>query len=358
MKKVIRCLGMMALMALAFTSCKKTDQQSTFKATIPALTIADIQDDEDRAYIQITGNSAQPMFELNDRAMIFNISETNPEMSHCASYKTLGAGTSVEFVDAGTGTVGAALDGGYYLYYPSFIVPDVNNPEYDPEEPIYVLDRLETELEGVGDEGPANKSKFYVSPVQKYRADKVARHDLYMAAHLTQEQAPTLDDDNANFMFTPICGVLQLHAYEAAQRTVTKIEIVDNTMSLSGWVELIIPAVGNPNELKALCNHLKTDPTNETYLAQLNQFRANAEVNITETGHSVTLDIPGGVQLGPNSSNPAIFNIVLRPLALMNGFHIILTFDDESTKDCDLTSKNWVISPNELQRRLFNVDKY
>jgi hypothetical protein len=357
MKKVIRCLGMMALMALAFTSCKKTEEQSTFKATVPGLTIADVQDDEDRAYIQINGTAAQPVFEKNDRAMIFNISVTNPEASHCASYKTLATGTSVDFINAGTGTVGVALDGGYYAYYPSFIVLD----DSDPENPDYVLDRLETELEGIigetpeTSEAPANKSKFYVSPVQEYREGKVARHDLYMAAHLTQEEAPNLAD--AAFVFTPVCGVLQLQAYETAQRTVTKIEIIDNTMALSGWVECIIPAI-HKDELRALFNHLKTDPTNPTYLAQLNQFRADAAVNITETGHSVTLDIPGGVQLGPNKNNPAIFNIALRPLALMNGFHIILTFDDGSTKDCDLTSKNWLVSPNELQRRLFNVDKY
>jgi hypothetical protein len=344
MKKVIRCLGMMALMALAFTSCKKVEQQSTFKATMPQLVIQDIQDDEDRAYIDVVGNNAVVKFEKNDRVMIFNISEDSAAMSHCAVYKAQATGQVVDFLNAGNGTVGVALDGGYYAYYPSSVIPDPEDPE------SFIPDRIETELE----QGE-NKSKFLVSPVQQYRPQYVAKRDLYLAA-----KSDALNLADAHFQFKFICGVLQLHAYETPNptngqtRTVTKIEVVDNNMALSGWVEAIIPAI-DPDAMMTLFNNF--DLTNPSYVAALNQWRSDAGINITEAGHSITLDIPEGVQLGSSKNNPAIFNIVLRPLALMNGCHIILTFADGSTKDCNVT-KDWKICPNSIHPKYFNVDKY
>lgn len=335
MKKVFRCLGMMALVALAFTSCKKNEEQTTFKASAPQLII----EDEDRAYV----DGLVINFEVNDRVMIMNINETAPEESHCANYKAIQQGSHVEFVNAGEGTVGIAEDGGYYAYYPSFLV-QVDEWDFQP-------DRIITELE-FGE----NKSKFYVSPDQEYRENLVPRKDFYLAGHTTQAQAPTLAD--ADFQMKSICGVLELKPYEAAQRTVTSIEIVDNFFTLTGWTELIVPEI-DADEMMTLFNGF--DPTSTTWMDALNTWKTETGFNVTGPGkgNSVTLHMPaGGVQLGATKATTPAFNIVLRPLALTYGCHIIFTFDDGNTKDIDLSTKNLKIKPNTVKTVGLNMDNY
>ena len=52
MKKVLKCMGMMALVALAFTSCKKNeDTKRSFYASGAALRIQNVR--EDRPYADV-----------------------------------------------------------------------------------------------------------------------------------------------------------------------------------------------------------------------------------------------------------------------------------------------------------------
>lgn len=297
---------MMALVALAFTSCKKQEQQTTFKASVADF----IVEDEERAYIDA---QSKIHFEVGDRMMIFNISIDSAEMSHCATYKAIEDGNHVEFVNSGMGTVGVALDGGYYAYYPSTLVPD------PADEWGFVSDRIETELE-FGE----NKSKFYISPVQQYRADKVARKDLYLAG---RTDAPNLAE--ANIVMKSICGVWKLQPYDnrVTPRTVTEIKIVA-PHHLSGWVELIVPEM-DADEMMAMFNNFNaTDPT---YLATLAAYKNRIGYNVTDGGYSITMTMPeGGVQLGKTRQTTPSFNIVLRPLAMTFGADVTFTFSDGS----------------------------
>jgi hypothetical protein len=339
MKKVFRCLGMMALMALAFTSCKK-DQQQVFTATMPDLMV----EDEDRAYID--GN-LKVHFEIGDRVMIFNISEDSAITSHCATYRAVQDGNRVEFVNSGMGTVGAALDGGYYAYYPSTLI----NMGGDPGFEIYESDRVRTKLE-FGE----NKSEFYVAPVQEYREGKVARKDIYLAGHTTQAQAPTLDA--ANFMMKFFCGVLQLKPTESRteHRKVTEITVYDNQLALSGWVELIIPEI-DYDELTALNNNF--NPNNPTYMANLAAYKERIGYKVTEASDHITLTMPeGGVELGNSKASTPAFNIVLRPWALAFGSHIVFTFENGDTLDCDLSNFNLRIKPNVVKVVTLNLDAF
>ena len=334
MKKVIKCMGMMALIALAFTSCKK-QEQSTCKATIQDLVV----EDEDRAYID--GNY-KVHFEVGDRIMIFNISNSDPLESESATYRTVDEGTHVELVHSGFGNVGNAEDAGYYAYYPSSFV---DGPSGAPEP-----DRIDVLLED-----GENKSRFLVSPEQEYRPDMVALKDFYLAGHVTQAEAPTIG--MANFHMQFICGVLQLKPYEAAQRTVTRIEVVDNFFNLSGWVEVIIPEIDNA-EMTTLFNSF--NPADPTWVDALNTWRTKTGFNVTgaEMGNVMGLDIPGGVQLGNTKATTPVFNIVLRPLALTYGCHIIFHFADGGMKDIDLSSKNLKIKPNVVKSVGLNMDNY
>lgn len=326
MKKVIKCLGMMALVAVAFTSCKKEETQSSIMVSSQNLVTVD----EDRAYLDDATNKTS--FEIGDRVMVFNISETTPTQSHCAIYESIGEGNNVQFVNSGYGDDAQdALDGGYYAYYP-FVEPNQN---------------IITEL-NYGE----NKSKFRVQAEQTYRADKVSLGDLYMAGH---SDATTLDAAVATFQMRNIMGVLRLMPYEAAQRTVTQIQVVDNTFHLSGWVELIIPEV-DAAELQALFNSYS--PT-EAWMNTANTIKNRMGYNVTEAGYSITLNVPDGVQLGATKATTSAFNIVLRPLALSQGFHIIFTFADGTTKDVDASAiHSFCIKPNVRLNLGLNLDNW
>ena len=327
MKKVIKCLGMMALVAVAFTSCKKDEPKSSITVASEDLITVDM---EDRAYLHDPSNHTY--FEIGDRVMVFNISETNPTESHCNVYESIGEGSNVRFVNSGYGDVAEdALDGGYYAFYP-FVEPNQN---------------IITEL-NYGE----NKSKFRVQAEQTYREDKVSLGDLYMAGN---SNAAHLDAAVANFQMQNIMGVLRLMPYEAAQRTVTQIQVVDNHFHLSGWVELIIPEV-NPTELKALFNSYNTS---DEWMNAANAIKNRMGYNVTEAGYSITLNVPEGVQLGTTKANTPKFNIVLRPLALSQGFHIIFTFDNGDTKDVDLSHiRTLCIKPNTRLDQGLNLDNF
>ena len=143
--------------------------------------------------------------------------------------------------------------------------------------------------------------------------------------------------------------------YEAAQRTVTQIQVVDNHFHLSGWVELIIPEV-NPTELKALFNSYNTS---DEWMNAANAIKNRMGYNVTEAGYSITLNVPEGVQLGTTKANTPKFNIVLRPLALSQGFHIIFTFDNGDTKDVDLSHiRTLCIKPNPRLDQGLNLDNF
>jgi hypothetical protein len=338
MKKVFRCLGMMALLALAITSCKK-QEQTAFKASVQDFVVVD----EDRAYVD---GQSKIHFEVGDRLMIFNISVDSAEMSHCATYKAIEDGNHVEFVNSGMGTVGVALDDGYYAYYPSSLVQD---PE---DEWGFISDRIITELEG-----GENKAKFYVAPEQQYRPNMVARKDFYLAGHTTHDEAPNLAI--ADFQMKSICGVWKLQPYDNAQRRVTKIEITDPNMALSGWVELIIPEL-DYNEMMGMFNNF--NPNSPTYMAQLAAYKERIGYSVTDGGNTITLNLPAeGVQLGKTRATTPTFSIVLRPAALMRDFDVVFTFSNGQTatkhiaNGSALTPVNTVVCPNTIKSHGMNL---
>lgn len=325
MKKVIKCLGMMALVAVAFTSCKKEETKSSITVASQDLVTVD----EDRTYLHDSGKT---YFEIGDRVMVFNISETTPTQSNCGVYECIGEGSLVQFVNSGYGDAAQdALDGGYYAFYP-FIEPFENIISELPDG--------------------ENKSKFRVQPEQTYRPDKVSLGDLYMAGH---SNAATLDAAVATFQMRNIMGVLRLLPYENAQRTVTQIKVVDNHFHLSGWVELIIPEV-NGDELQAL---FYSYSQTQEWMNAANAIKNRMGYNVTDAGMSITLNVPDGVKLGATKASTPAFNIVLRPLALSQGFHIIFTFDDGTTKDVDASAiHNYCIKPNVRLNLGLNMDNF
>ena len=321
---------MVAIVALAFTSCKKNEQKSTVMIMTQEL-VDEV--DENRAYMA-PGNN-QIIFERGDVVMIFNIDEEVPTHSHCAQYEAVQSGNFVTMQNCGTGEVAEDILDAYYAFYPG------------GREHVY------TEL-GQGQ----NKSKFFVAPTQEYRPNRVPADAMYMAAkvdnveHLSQTENP-----ESAFFFRNICGVYDLMLFDANGPSVVKeISITDNTLNLSGWVELIIPEV-DPVEMQSLFNNY--DPNNTAYMQSLAQYLNRVGYNVTEQGNTLTLTMPEeGVQIGTTQATCTHFYMVLRPLALTHGYTIDITFADGSTKTIDRSDRNHQVAPNVVKHYGYNLANF
>ena len=337
MKNVIRCICMMAIVALAFTSCKKEVQKTTKPTTaIFTITAQDLVDgnvNENRAYFDPT--SLKIMFDQGDMVMIFNIDEEVPTNSQCAQYAAVQDGNCVTLQNCGFGEVAENVRNAYYAFYPSG--PGHIQCEFYQGE---------------------NKARFYVSPTQKYRPNRVPLEAMYMAAkvdnveHLAQTENP-----ETCFWFRNICGIYDMMLFDPNGPTVVKeIKITDNSFDLSGWVELIIPEV-DPVEMQSLFNNY--DPNNTAYMQSLAQYLNRLGYNVTEKGNTLTLTMPEeGVQIGTTQATCTHFYMVLRPLALTYGYTIDIKFADGSTKTIDLSDRNHQVAPNVIKHYGFNLANY
>lgn len=343
MKRVIKCMGMMALVALAFTSCKKNEEKSVFTAATQQFVI----EDEDRAYVDA---NQKIHFEEGDVCMMFNISTADPMTSHCATYAAIEDGNVVEFRNCGLGTVAEnILDDGYYAFYPG-------NVGFE--------NHVVTELE-MGE----NKSAFLVAPTQEYRPDAVALEHMYMAAKVAPTETAHLAD--AHFTFRNLCGILTLKPYEATPRTVTSIEIVNNGMNLTGWVELILSEL-DPIEMQDMFN--RWNPADAAYMSELNLYKDRIGYHVYDAmptatalaptgviGNTVTLNVPN-VTLGTSKATTPAFNIVLRPLAFAFGGQIIFHFDNGDIKPVNITSasdiQKYFMKPNVVKSIGLNLDTH
>lgn len=331
MKRVIRCFCMIALVALAFTSCKKQEQKSN--VMIVTQQLVDENVDENRAYFDPT--SLKIMFEEGDVVMIFNIDNEVPTHSHCAQYEAIQEGNYVTMQNCGTGEVAEDILDAYYAFYPGG------------------RDNIRTEMAG-----GENKSMFYVAPTQEYRPDRVPLEAMYMAAkvdnvaHLHETENP-----ETAFYFRNICGVYDMMLFDPNGPTVVKeITITDNNFDLSGWVELIIPEV-DPVEMQSLFNNY--DPDNTAYMQTLAQYLNRVGYNVTEKGNTLTLTMPEeGVQIGTTQATATHFYMVLRPLALTNGYTIDIKFADGSTKTIDRSDRNHQVAPNVVKHYGYNLANF
>lgn len=331
MKRVIRCFCMIALVALAFTSCKKQEQKSN--VMIVTQQLVDENVDENRAYFDPT--SLKIMFEEGDVVMIFNIDNEVPTHSHCAQYEAIQEGNYVTMQNCGTGEVAEDILDAYYAFYPGG------------------RDNIRTEMAG-----GENKSMFYVAPTQEYRPDRVPLEAMYMAAkvdnvaHLHETENP-----ETAFYFRNICGVYDMMLFDPNGPTAVKeITITDNNFNLSGWVELIIPEV-DPVEMQSLFNNY--DPDNTAYMQTLAQYLNRLGYNVTEKGNTLTLTMPEeGVQIGTTQATATHFYMVLRPLALTNGYTIDIKFADGSTKTIDRSDRNHQVAPNVVKHYGYNLANF
>ena len=323
MKKLVKGICLLGVVALVATSCNKENTDAKVYRGVNFDERFEVEAangfEGERVYLD---DSYKVYFEADDLVMLFNIDDANAANSEAALYKVTTAGNTPEFAPyQAEETISDEMMSAKYAFYPG------NNVDL-------------TELAN------DNRGIFKLEPVQEYREGKISQEALYMAAKIDNA-------DNDVFAFRNICGILTLKFYSPTAKTVKSIAITDNSMSLTGDVTLKVNTVDPAamiGDFKNICEG------NATVAEIATQYQDEMGYCVDASGNTVTLDCGTGVALGTTAAAANTFYIVLRPLALMNGFDAVITFGDNTTKTISLSSNN-VIKPNTL--RVFpalNVD--
>lgn len=326
MKKIVTSICMVAVVALAFTSCKKKENSQAFAFNHSVEQLVSDEGSLEKAYVD---DNFTFQFEVNDHVEIFNIGDNTGANSSCGLYKV---DNNMILQPTGSGAATPTTNGNYYAFYPGDNVT-IGSEFYNENRATFRLDPTQT------------------CQVNADGKPMVPAGALYMAAK--DETATSITQ--SFFNFKNICGVLSLKFYSPSGKTVKSIAITDKTFNLVGDVTLKIHEV-DPVYMTTLFRNYNDSPE---YLAELNAYKSRLGYQISgDVRNTVVLDCStgGGVQLGQTKEDATRFFIVLRPLALLNGCDIVITFDDDDTYEIHSTRDNR-ISPNIIRNiSAVNVD--
>ena len=327
---------MLAVVALAFTSCKKDNEQKEgirFSGVTENFVVNTL--DEDRAYIGTNGNT-NTFFEANDQIMVYNLNSDDATLTNYGIYWTDKAGHRVDwYYSSGTVINHNPVETALFAFYPAEIVNNARLWEGD------------------------NEAMFEIVDHQEYR--KYAGQVVLPKTTLAMAAADTVAEgvDEKEFQFRNIMGGLWLRLTSSTGKKVTSIVYEDNVLNVTGRVHLKVDEV-NPGILLGLLNDY--DPNDSEYLGRLNDYIHTSGYYVDDAHNSlkgkvITLDCGEGVQLNANTAQN--FMITLRPLAAYYGFKLTFNFAEGEpiVYDYDgLTPKTRMIKPNNFLRLTRNVD--
>jgi hypothetical protein len=332
MKKILRGVCMMAVVALAFTSCNKNNEEKGIHFTG---TTQDIEYNEDRAYAA-PGSDKKTYFEKDDQIMVYNLDAVDATNTNYGIYWTNKEGHQVDW-NYSSGTVinhGDAATTTLFAFYPAEIVNNARLWEGD------------------------NEAMFEITDHQVYRkkGTKVIIPKGTWAMASKDEVAANINEKN--FLFENIMGAMYLEMKSASAKTVTSIVYEDNVFDITGRVHLKIHMV-DPVTLTSLFNNY--DPSNTEYVNALTTYIGNAgyfvdDAGIALKGKTITLDCGDGVQLKKNKYET--FLITLRPLAGLYGFTLTVNFSDGSHAVLATTENNKIKPNNFTHVTVANVDAF
>ena len=313
MKKLLRGICLMGVVALLATSCNKKETSMVYRAYSYDQTF-DIEygDIEEGSRVYIDDNY-RVMFEEGDQVMLYNVDSDDPTQSVAAMYVVDATSNQPTLSPVGS-EIPEAMMTAKYAFYPG------NNVNTD-------------------DLANENRSTFTLNTVQTYAAEGIAKDALYMAAKIDNE-----DETGNNFAFRNICGILVMKFYNPDGKSIENITVTDNTHNLTGDVTLKVDEVDPGRMMGLFRNYDPNDPNSQTAVAG---YMEEVGYAVANAGNVLTLDC-GGVALGTSAAEATTFYFVLRPLALMNGFDMVITFTDGTTKTITTTRDN-KIKPNTLR---------
>ena len=315
MKKILRGVCLMGVVALLATSCNKNKDQeaATIKTFNQQFEVVDSDFgpgyDGEKVYLDQSNNKLY--FEDGDVLTLFKIN-ADPSLSACADYTP--SNTQVDhatWTPAGTTTL--PEEGDLYAFCPGgtdYVTPQLTN---------------------------GNRAIFSIPAVQVYRENTLPVEGFFMASKLEEGQDA--------FYFRNICGALRLKLWSPNNRVVTSIVVKDKAKNICGDVTLIIPEV-DPATLTSLYNNYSDDPAWQS--ANLYPYIRRSGYSVANGLNTITLDCGNGVQIANTKGAATDFYITLRPLALRSGCEITINYIGGSYTIN--SSKNNIIGPNIIRK--------
>ena len=324
MRKVNHFFGMMcmaALLVVGASSCNKDNKQpvSSFDFELPAIEGTSPFEGE-KAYVDLVANKLK--WYEGDQVMVYSIDQdyTNSQTAVYDGEANMSGQTTTHF----TGTPLNQGSEGFFVFYPA--------------------DKASTTIT----EG--NRATFSVGATQAHTTD-LYTGTAYAGRIFMDPQgvvAASTCDAQVNATMKHIFGFVTVKVKDTnnSGKKVTSVAITDNNMHLTGSISIKIPQLTESilNGMKTLGQNYKNGSVDaESYATTLNNYLQQIGYESNPEGNTVTLTCPAA----EITSAYKYFTIPLRPGALMKGFTVTLTYDDNTTesKAFDAAAKEYIVIP-------------
>lgn len=344
MKKIVRTLCLVAMVALVATSCKKNAEVTEVNVSFGEVTGMPQNPSLNGAKAYVDANDGYK-FKWNDgdQVAIYNLSSES-QNSVCEVY-TADAGSEGKTKARFTGnSVGPRKDMGLYVFYNATMT--------------------EQNLK------PNNYEFFHVAETQNYNGNYMLDpHAMVMAC------IPANAGDNyvKDFTLEHIFGFLNIAiANVAGTAHVNQISVTDANWNLAGVVDLKIPAV-DTYQLNSLINQLEANgPDDATYLANLAEYVNTLGYHAHGSSKTITMNC-NHFNLPDywTTYKWQYFFIALRPGALNKGFSVKVVYDEpvNTNPDSEIgedantfvyvfdAANDWVVKPGNIQSIFVTTEK-
>jgi hypothetical protein len=363
MKKVTRIIGaicMMGLLTFVSTSCKKNQENGEMTINV---VVSEYEEDGERAYID---PNLQFWWHEFDQVRVYNLAEeANADESATSVFTKIGNTTSTQTARFRGPSVGTKKAEGYRVFYPVKMVK--NN---DDDEMINAT--LWNE----------NRQIFQVGKKQQYRYYQTTEHPhASMVDGNAMPMAINMESLTDAVNLKHVFGVASFLIRQnfGQNLVIDSIKLVDNFHNLTGDVSVKLTSVVAANMTYVSDQFFgRGEPGDPDYIAGYHGFTqeyvdgvvAPALANLgwmpERTGKEITLDCTykhddGETKGEALTTSNTEFAISLRPLALSEGFHLLVyiqgvedPIDLDDTKfyrnNSQTLDYTWAIKPKTFKR--------
>ena len=334
MKQVTRIVGMMcltALLAVGCISCKKNDKATTSSFTFTLPEVEGFAEDDSKAYIDFASSNYPMKWWEGDALKIYSVDATN----------TTPTVVTYDMEEGGSGKVTANFSGdeiekgsyGYFAFYPATKFVSVSEGNFG----TFKVEETQTFNPDMSFAGTSVAGRVFMDP------------QCAVAASTCDILNGGMVSATMNHIFGFANVRLKDMSGATSGKKVAKVEITDNTVNLTGNMTINIPEITTTrlNDLKTLGTNYSTANTSyDSYMVSLNNTLHDMGYSTEPNGKKVALvNCAAAGDAAKLTSSNKLFIISLRPGALLKGFSVKVTFDDNTSKTFDFNDFKYIIRP-------------
>jgi hypothetical protein len=295
MKKIVRTLCLVAMVALVATSCRKNEESTKFEVKMGETYGFEVGPSLDGSKAYFDPNSGWSFkWSDDDKLVVYNLS-SDWQQSKVATFQAAPGSQGQQYTTfSTTEEIGQKKDLGFFAFY------NLSKAHKDIKE--------------------GNRETFEVSKDQYYEGS-------YRCDPTAMVMASTVEDADSHHLsglfMQHIFGYLDVAiADNVGGKKVREIIVTDKKWNLTGQLSLLLPEV-SASEFTNLMNLCATN--NSSYLTELNTYLNTLGYSAQGDGKTITLHC-GDFQLPWRQWQ--YFLISLRPGALYKGFIVRINYSD------------------------------